>query len=116
MMASSAFLSRAIWRQSLTNLSEGSPLVPFTDKAFASEYIDKPHLVQDTVWIARWQPWCESPARQRRRHAPATRAGATAFAWQHPSAGQWQVSARNPAGVWSRRYRALPRAPPPATN
>src|SRR5882724_6875806 len=85
-IASSAFLPKAISRQSFTNFSEVSRLLPFTDKAVASEYMHVPHQAQDSVWIARWQLAREFHSKRCRRRGRVTRAGATAAAWPHPAA------------------------------
>src|SRR5712671_479979 len=87
-IASSAFFPRAISRQSLANFSEASRLVPFTDKAFASEYIHARHQVQDSVSIACWQLSREFRAKPRHKRGRATRVGADAAAWPRPAAGR----------------------------
>src|ERR1035438_9507177 len=85
MIASSAFLPRAISRQSLANFSEASRLLPFTDKAFASECIHARHRGQDSVSIARWQLSREFRARRCHKRDRATRAGANAAASLRPA-------------------------------
>src|ERR1035437_351800 len=87
-IASSAFLPRAISRQSFTNFTEVSRLLPFTDKAFASEYMHVPHRAQDSVWIVCWQLLREFLAKRRRKHDRVTHAGATVSAWLRPVAGR----------------------------
>src|SRR6266849_8737212 len=88
MIASSAFLLRAISRQSLANFSEASRLVPFTDKAFASECIHARHQVQDSVSIARWQLSRECRVKRCHKRGRVTRAGANVVAWPRPAVGR----------------------------